>query len=85
MSFGTLVPQKSFWPGAERRLRALDEIGRDNDGREQAYPGVVSRACCKGEDDEEQQGDQQDIGDLRVADAGDRLWCVHANIGAATQ
>jgi integrase len=44
VSFGTLVPQKSFRPGAERRLRALDEIQRHVRDRLATYAPNTQRA-----------------------------------------
>ena len=69
----------------EEGLRALDEIRRDNDGRQKAYPRVEPRARCQREDHEEQQRDYQDVGDLRIADARHRLGSVHADICATAQ
>lgn len=69
----------------EEGLGALDEVGRDNDGSEKAHPRIESRAFCQGEDDEEQQAHQQDVGDLRVTDAGNGLRGVHTYVCAATE
>ena len=44
MTSGALVPQKSFRPGAERRLRALDEIQRHVRDRLATYAPNTQRA-----------------------------------------
>ena len=44
MTSGALVPQKVFRPGAERRLRALDEIQRHVRDRLATYAPNTQRA-----------------------------------------
>lgn len=63
----------------------MDEIRRNDDGNEQTHPGIETCAHGHGEHDEEQQRNQQDVGDLRVADAREWLRGVHADICAAAE
>jgi len=44
MTNGALLPQKAFRPGAERRLRALDEIERHVRDRLATYAPNTQRA-----------------------------------------
>ena len=66
-------------------LGALQKIRREDDGEQEAQPGVEAGARECGEEEKEQQGEEEEVGDVRIADLGEGEWGVHADVRAATE
>ena len=63
----------------------MQKVGREDDGEQEAQPGIEAGAREGGEEEEEQQSDKENVGDVRVAELGEGEWSVHAYVRATPE